>query len=433
MTTTTISATETSAVDRYLTLDLADGSAAVRSLNERAAGEAAWPAINLTGDGDAGALSPNLTPAMNAWLNEHVDRARRAALQAAEGAAAKIRLTGKVEGIVEPIETDKLRRRRNQRRAQEARAFHDKHGGRLDRLTTVEGEYEALRSMEGGRDARVPTSLAEYGIPVLITLPEFFMNYASFLKLAGVPAVGFGLSVAVAIGVAVASFMTGTFWKAYHFYMHPDDEDQRAKGLRRIGIASTLLTIAMAAVAYARYHMVLEQVQAATVLGMEPPNIVAQTAGLLAGNLLVFTIGAAITYLMHDENPAFAEKAAAYGELRAEVDGLRKRELHAKLDGVDRAFHQDVKKMKARAALMAVQPDYPLIDGMMDQIGSKDAEVEGALRNYQRLLADALIARDPDFRFGGPDSDRFLATGGETTGIAEFTAKPLHLYRSHQA
>lgn len=432
MTTMALTPTETDAVEHYLALDLANDSPAVQSLFARAAGEAAWPAINLTGDGDAGALSANLTPAMSAWLNEQVDRSRRGALLAAEGAAAKIRLTGKVEGIVEPIEVDRLRRRRAQRRAQEARAFHEKHHGRIEKLTRVQEEYEAKRAMEGGRDALVPSKLAEYGIPVLITIPEFFMNYASFLKLSGVPAVGFGLSVAVAIGVAVSSFMTGTFWKAYHHYMHPDDEGQRATGLRRIGIAATLLTIAMAAVAYARYHMVLEQVQAATVLGMTPPNIAVQTAGLLAGNLLVFAIGAAITYLMHDENPDFADKAEAYGKLRGQVDGLKKRELNAKLDGIDKGYHQDVKKMRQRAALMGVQADYPVIDRMMDQIASKDAEVEAALRNYQRLLADALIARDPDFRFGGPDSDRFMGNAGETIGIAEFTAKPLHLYRSHQ-
>ena len=418
-------------VNRYLDIDLSPDSPAIRDLHARAEAEAARPAIGLTGDGDAGSLGPNMTPEMRGWLSKHIDRTRQGAIAAAQAAAARIKLPGEVNGIVEQIEEDRLKRRRNERKAEETGKFYDRFRAKLDKLTIIEREYNVIRTQEGGRDARVPPKIAEYGIPAIIAVPEFFMNYASFTKLAGVPAVGFGLSAAVAIAVAVSSYMAGSFWKAYQFYMQPDDEVQRQKGMRRIGIASLLLVVSLAAVGYARYHMVLEQVEAATVLGMAPPNIAAQTAGLLAGNLLVWAIGAAVTYLMHDENPLFAEKAIAYRKLRDEIERARHKELNTKLDGIERQFQQDCRHMTGKARLMYGQPDYGPVSEMISAIDAKDAEVTGALNDYRMRLADGLHARNPDFKFAGPTTDRHVAHGVGTYSLAEFTALPLDLYRSN--
>jgi hypothetical protein len=314
---------------------------------------------------------------------------------------------------------------------QEITGFYEQYRDRLARLNTVEREYQALRAEEGGRDAKVPSKLLDYGVPVLIAIPEFFMNYASFLKLSGVVAVGGGLSIVVAIAIAVSSYMTGTFWKAYHHYMHPDDPEQREKGVRMIAIASTLLTIALSTVGYARYQTVQAQVEAATILGLAPPNIVAQTSGLLAGNLLVFAIGAAITYLIHDENPAFAEKATAHAKLRDEVEALKAKELTAKLAGIEQNCANRLKKMRAKAQLMGQHPEYLAVADQMNAIEGKDAQVLGVLHNYRNQLADRLHAVNPDFRFTGPVTDRYSANGSETISLSEFTALQLSLYRSN--
>lgn len=418
-------------VERYLQIDLSPDSPAVRDLHERVEREVAHPAISLTGDGDRGSLSGNLTPAMSSWLSDHVARIRQSALSAVEARAAQIRLRGNVEGICEEIEEDRLKRSRNQRRFEETSGYYERHGEKLRKLHEVEGEYLALKTQEGGRDARVPSKVADYGIPAVIMIPEFFMNYASFVKLAGVPAIGFGLSMVVALAVAVSSYMTGTFWKAFHFYMHPDDPVQRAKGLRRIGIATALLLISICAVAYARYHMVMEQVEAALAIGMVPPNAAALTAGLLAGNLLVFAIGAAVTYLMHDENPAFAEKAEVYAKLREEAEATRRKQLDAKLDGIEGGYKRDQGRMRGVAKLMNAEADYLPICEMIGDIAAKDAEVVGALQNYRTRLADRLLRTNPDFRFAGPVTDRYVARHAGTVSIAEFAALPLHLYRSN--
>lgn len=417
-------------VENYLDVSLDSDSSAIQNLHRRIETEARMPAINLTGDGDSGAMSANLTPAMSGWLAEHIARPRQSALSAAKARAARITLAGGVQGVCEEIEEDGLKRDRAHRKLEVTHAFYERYHGEVQDLANAELDYIRLRAEEGNRDARVPTRLAFYGIPALIMLPEFFMNYASFLKLSGVPAVGFGLSIVVALAIAVASYMAGAFWKAYHHYMHPDDAVERNKGRRRIAIASALLTISLTAVGYARYHMVLEQVQAARILGMTPPNLIAQTAGLLAGNLLVFAIGAAITYLMHDENPRYAEKAESFHRLRAAVEGLRRRHLLAKLDGIEGGYRRDLQRMQAKARLMGTQPDYLAVADMMASIDAKDSEVIGALRGYQMTLQDALLAANPDFRFTGPMTDRLAAQSASVITPAEFTTLPLHLYRN---
>lgn len=418
-------------VERYLQVDLSPNGEAIRDLYSRVEREAAHPAISLTGDGDRGSLSGNLTPAMSGWLSDYIARPRQGALAAVEGAASRIRLRGDVEGICEEIEEDRHKRARNLRRFEETSGFYQRFGEKLRKLHDVEGEYLALRTQEGGRDAQVPSKIAEYGIPALIMIPEFVMNYTSFAKLAGVPAVGFGLSMVVALGVAVSSFMTGTYWKAFHFYMHPDDKVQRNKGWRRIGIASMLLAIALCAVAYARYHMVMEQVEASIIIGMIPPNPVALTAGLLAGNLLVFAIGAAVTYLQHDENPSFADKADTYAKLREEVETIKRKQLDARLEGVEGGYKRDVAKMKGVAKLMNAETDYLPVCDMIGDIQAKDSEVIGALNNYRMRLAERVLKINPDFRFAGPITDRYVARHGGTVSLAEFASLPLHLYRSN--
>lgn len=417
-------------VERYLDVPLTPDSVAIRDLHERVAREADGRAISLTGDGDAGSLSGNLTPPMSGWLAAHIARPRQEALAAVERAAAHIKLPGGVEGICEVIEEDRLKRNRNHRRLDVTQKFYDTHHEKLQKLAESEHEYQRLKAHEGGRDARVPSFLAKFGIPALTMLPEFFMNYVSFLQLAGVPAIGFGLSIVVALAVAVASYVAGAYWKAYHFYMHPDDPVQRSKGVRRIGLASFLLTISLCAVGYARFHMVQGQVQAAIVIGMPPPNVIALTAGLLAGNILVFAVGAAITYLQHDENPAYAEHAENYFKKREEVEALKRKQLNAELNGVEGGYRRELKQMQQKARQMDSHPDNLRVTDMINAIHAKDNEVIGALAGYRELLTDRIGSRDPKFTFTGPVTHRFAAQNGGTISLNEFSALPLHLYRN---
>ncbi|MEG3085628.1 hypothetical protein U1707_18460 [Sphingomonas sp. PB2P12] len=419
-------------IKTYLDLDLATTGLLATDLFARAERESEGRGISLTGDGQSGAMSANLTPEMNAWLSTHVARFRANALNHVLGAAKRVRLQGGAEGFVEDFERDLISRDRAVRKAQETATFYEKQRGRLDRLDVAETEYLRLRTELGGRDAQVPSKLLVYGIPAVIMIPEFFMNYSSFFKLSNVPAIAAGLSLVVALAVAVSSYMTGMFLKAYQFYMRPDDEEQRSKGIRLMAIAMALLLISMTAVGYARYSTVLSQIEAALVLGMTPPNVIAQTAGLLAGNLIVFAVGAAFTYLQHDENPDYAHKAEKYLRLKAEMEALYAKQLGAKLADIDRNHKRRTEELSRRSNQMRSQPDNVEILHDAGQISSKDAEVVGLLRAYQNHLVDRICNRDPDFRFTGPAGERHAGAMVETITPNDFAARSIHLYRSVQ-
>lgn len=416
----------------YLDLDLSPDGALATDLFGRTARESGGRNISLTGDGQSGAMSANLTPEMNAWLATHVARPRANALNVVLGAAKRIRLGGGVEGFVEDFERDAIGRDRAVRKAQETTTFYERHRSRLDQLQTANNEYLALRTSLGGRDALIPSKLLVYGVPAVIMVPEFYMNNSSFLKLSGIPAIAAGLSLVVAPAVAVSSYMTGVFLKAYHFYMRPDDDEQRWRGIRLMAIAVALLVISLTAVGYARYATVLTQIEAALVLGLTPPNVVAQTAGLLAGNLIVFAVGAAVTYLQHDENPEYAAKAEKYYRQKQVMDGLYRKQLVAKLGDIDRNHKRRIDELGKRAGLMRAQPDHVDIAHDAGQITGKDAEVVGLLRAYQNHLVDRIMLRDPDFRFTGPAGDRSAGAMTDTVAPNDFAARSIHLYRSVQ-
>lgn len=431
MSTIDIVETRKDPLEHYLQLDLGTHSGAADDLYARASRESAHPDISLTGDGDAGAVCGHLTPNMSAWLGDHVLRARQNAVASVEALAGRMKLAGGVQGIVLGIEHDRLLRHRKQRETQEIRGFYEQNHSLLTEASQAEVEYLGLKAYEGGREALTPALWIDLAIPGAIMIPEFFMNYISFTKLAGVPAVGFGLSIVVALAVALSSFMAGTFIKAYSFYMHSDREQARSRGLRQVGIAAVMLLIALGAVAYARYHMVLDQWEAAKVIGLPLPNIPALTLGLLAGNLLVFSLGAGVTFMIHDENPDYAAKAKKHHQLRAKVDRIKQKQLERRLRAIRSAYHQGTERVDKMWRLMEIQPDCHLLHEKMAQIEGKDTEVIGLLNNYRSMLAEEITARDPDFAFKGPVTDRYSAQGSERISLAEFCALPLHLYRSN--
>jgi hypothetical protein len=416
-------------VDRYINLDLSPSSDVAEDLLNRVAQEARRPTLSLSGDGVAGALSANLTPAMSAWLGKCIAPARQAAITAIESAAYRIRLPGNTQGVVAEIEDDRLKRVHNSGRSEKIARFYEKHQSAIDQMNTLQREYDALRAEEGNRDALTPSRAKDLGLIVLIAIPEGFINYSSFFLWTKLGVVALGMTLVVALAIGLASFLTGRFWKAYSYYMPPDDPELKRKGYRLIGIAGSLLSVSLTFVGVARYRTVLEQYIQAVILGLPPPNVYTQTASLLVGNFLIFMIGAAITYWIHDENPRFAEKALDLAKCRTAFENAKTKDLQAKLAGIEEAYRQNKNKMLKRARLMDSQSDYENVADAMGRVAAKDEEVLGLLQDYRCQLVDALEQRDPDFRFAAAGVDRQTGNVTPVIGLSEFSAMPLYLYR----
>ena len=427
--TTDPSSATTTPLDNYLGIDLAHDALIARDLFARIDREAQRSSIKLTGDGDRGAPSPNLTREMLSWLSASIGGKRQTALAAIEAAARQIRDVGNTEGIVAEIEEDRLKRDRHARETEETRAFYERRKDQIDKLNRLESEYNAQREDLGDRDAIVPPLLVEWGLPLLVAVPEGFMNYGSFVSLAGLGVAGLGLTIVAGVAIGVAAWLAGRFWKAWHFFMRADDDDQQKRGLRMIGLATVLLVVALGFVGYARYKTVAEKALEMAVLGLPPPNPALQTVLLLTGNLLVFFIGAAITYILHDEDPLFAERAAKLSKHRAGFESVKGRELDRKIAEIRRGFRQKYDLMMKRAERMRRSKDYDVVAEDMGKLKAKDQEVVGLLQSYRAQLVNEIEQRGATCTFTPSTQERQAGNATSTIDLNDFAAMELHLYR----
>jgi hypothetical protein len=414
-------------IANYLSLDLSRGGETLSRLREHLQREGATPPpqLTLSAEGQAGAASANLTPGMIQWFSANIEPVRLAALNELESEAARISLPGGIHGIVPEIEDCKLKRDRTERSAAVYETFYNRHGAELNDLSRREQEYQAIRGEEGGREPRNPGRFLDMIIPLGIMIPEGLMNYRYFLDYVQWGVIALGSTIVVGLAIGWSAYIAGRFWKAFHFYMPPDDDKQRQKGKRMLTTAVVLLTVALLAVGAVRYFGVMQQIQRAIALGEIPPNPFMQTAFLLFGNLLVFALGLAITYWLHDENPLYAEKAETYARQKAKVDRLRMGFVK-KVNEIDIAYKQKGDKMRNQGRLMNGKPGYGDIREKLRNIDAKDAEVVGMLQAYRSELAHKLPA---DYKFSPPTLRTSLAQTTAAIDLSTFAALPIDLLR----
>lgn len=255
------------------------------------------------------------------------------------------------------------------------------------------------------------------------------MNYRSFADLTGLGVAGLGLTIVVGAGIGLAAWLAGRFWKAWQYYMRADDDDQKQRGLRMIGLAAVLLAVTLTVVGYARYRTVAQKALEQMLLGLTPGNPVTATVLLLAGNLLVFFVGFAITYAIHDENPEFADRSKKLGEAQRRFDAIERRELTAKLEEAARGYRQKVDRLHKRSQGMARQPGYAEVREQFGRLDAKDHEVVGLLQSYRGYLVSHLEGRDPPFVFNASLAERQSGHGESMVGLSDFNSQELRLYR----
>lgn len=405
-------------IEAYRALDVGIDSAAANSLFSRVDEEAAARSLQLTGNGDAGAMSANLTPAMNSWLSTQVAPTRGAAITEIEAAASQTLLPGGINGIVFEFEDDKLRREQNRRRANAYSTFHDEHGADLEKLKEVEREFLVMRGYEAGRNPRNPGRLIDFLIPLAIMIPEGFMNYKFFFEYIGLGIVALGSTIVVGLGIGWSSFLTGRFLKAYHHFMVPNNDRQKAEGLRMISIALGLLFVSLMAVGFVRYMSIVRDNPGRLLIGLPPVEPFSQTGMLLFGNLVVFGLGAAITFWLHDKNPHYAEKAEVYKKQNKKVERLRNRKLLDRYKQIEAAYERESERIRGLANLMNGLPGNDQVRRQVNVLNHKDTEVKGVLQEYRSRLSRTLS-----------DDVIIHLENGQTVDVAGFAALPIDLYR----
>lgn len=387
------------AVQAYAELDL---SQLTQSLMDRVQQEGALREIAITTEADSEAPSANLTPAMLSWYQSYIASRRSAAISACENIASDITVGKGTPGIVERVKLDEGKRHRARRQAEIHSAFRSKHGPLIKSLDQVETEHDRLRVREGGRDAKVPNHYIEWGLLLpLIMIPEGLLNFESFRRAPIIQSdfQALGVTIIVGIGIAIAAHLIGRFIRQFSFFMRSDDERSNRAGWPLWSIGSVLLMVALGVVAYARYQYLLPLAEQAIILGRSPPNILAQTGGLLGGNMVVFLIGVGLTFLLHDPNPDFSDKARKLKKLQDKWDALNKREVVAKLADLDRSKKEKEEDVQRITSQMSNLPGHANLRSNVKAIEGKDSEVAGVLSQYKQALIDTIAKRQPNFAF----------------------------------
>ena len=413
------------AIQAYVALDLSPNSLAYEALMARASQEGALREITLTTEGDSNAPSEGMTQCMLSWYQSYIAQPRTSAISEVEDLASQITLGKGMPGIVERVKEDEAKRNLARRRAQILTAFKNENAMLIKNHDDTDTQHNRQRIEEGGRDAKVPNHFIEWGLLLpLIMLPEALLNFESFRRTPIIQSdfQALGVTIIVGIGIAIAAHLIGRFIRQFSFFMRADDERSNRAGWPLWSIGIVLLSVALIVVAYARYQYLIPLAEQAIILGRAPPNIVAQTAGLLGGNLIVFLIGVGLTFMLHDPNPEFSDKARKLKKLEDKLGTIRKSSVLKKLRDLERRFKEDTEAVKRITSQMSNQHGFADLRTSSNAIVGKDREVSGVLSLYKQALIDTISARQPNFTFEKYYSSSDRTVDSERVKLSDFAA-----------
>ena len=417
-------------VETYCGLDLGKlRSELLQGVSE----EAKQQQIELSGSHDRAAPSQGITPHAVQWFNANIASLRSSALSQVANEAREIRLDGDAFGICAPLELDEVERKRARRLMEVTEEFRQRNSSVMSEYQDKDQTYRRLRSGEGGREAKVPSSWVEFfGLLPLVMLPEALMNFQSFRKapMIGSDFMALGVTLLVAIGIAVAAHFFGLFLRHYNYYRRGDDLVRGRSGMPRLWISSVLLLTCLVVVGAARYYYILPQIQQAVVLGMSPPNIYFSVLSLLGGNVLCFLIGAAFAWTMHDENPEYEDAARALGKARKQLEKAKRKQLDGRVDEINRRLASDRTAVERQLKVTGLQPGYGRVVQFFEQIKGKDQQVISLLQEYRKNLGQTLLQERPKFQFGLKDYSGDPLQITRALDVAEYMNQSIHLHYS---
>lgn len=406
------------ALERYANATFDEHALLARATAEANAGERGLTAVwSLT------TRSRNLTDAMDEWLQRAVMPLRAPALASLNAEAAAIKIDGRFSGVLLQSELDRIECKRQDGVQQELNRFNGRYHGLLNRARNAEQEYASMRA-NLARDAQTPNRLLELLIILAILLPEAWINLDSFRRAPMVQsdAMAWGLTIVVGAAIAIAAFQIGLFIRGLDYFLRPLG-GRKMSGVPLIGIGLILLAVGLAAVAYARYYYLLPIIEQKIALGEEVPNMVIFIGGLLLGNLLCFLLGAAVTFLLHDENPEYAKVARQHRTLDKKIEGLRKR-LQRRLDPIEARAAVERDELVRKERQMHNLSGYQKLQEHLAQFLAKDAEAVGILNNYRSRL----IAENEDQTFARRSLTADLSDPMTRFTARQYSAEPIALH-----
>jgi hypothetical protein len=251
-------------------------------------------------------------------------------------------------------------------------------------------------------------------ILIAIGMVEWMINYRSFYEFYPVPFIAGGFTIIVAAAVAFASHCHGTGLKAqdHCFGPHVSPADKSREKRAIISASVALFVFAIPFVGYARYSAATKLISTfsdtgGTIIGnvnLPQINIGQDVMASLASNLLVWFIGAAIAYMVHDKDPNYtkllrqkktAEKEYGQHQMKIDKDVARKQaELNIEIQG----FKNTAQVMRQNS-----QPIGSWLDAVNDKTHKtrQDSEtlVNRLIQTYRDNLCNLAAVNNPTLKF----------------------------------
>jgi len=282
----------------------------------------------------------------------------------------------------------------------------------LQEKTEADARYKEFYEAEGQRPAKNFPIWLYIIILVAIGAVEWLVNYEAFLANFGAPAMAAGFTIAVALAVAVASHEHGTVLKQReHFFGDDISDRKKVTKIVWLGVVSFGLIGALTFVGWNRYSWAMDIIAKAfgggsSLLGhtaLPTVNVTQKVLMSVIANVLVWVLGTAIAYWVHDTNPDFT--AALRRKL---VATKRFQKARAPVDSEIRTtVGQLEKEIKAKRNIAKAQHEAARIfRDQRDQVDSRSAallkECERRLKeyvaDYQYMLTAAMIANGNETR-----------------------------------
>ena len=271
--------------------------------------------------------------------------------------------------------------------------------------------YERMRA-EGDGKPPVGSRAWLYVIAIsLIGFIEWFVNYSTF-STKYPPGIAFGATVLVALSIALASHFHGGLLKQRLalFADHIRTTEKRQVILKQ-GFFSLLLIISLFIVTYNRYDiLVANTIQAGGVslAGMDEDmqsitGILVQFALL---NVLVWIVGVAISYFIHDARPDYQEAFLDYEKAKSKFNkvdnGLKKEERRLDLDLRDKNEREQNKKRSQKADHEALNAQVERLNVRKEDIfkGALTAMNERLEEHKKSLIAELSLEYSSDLKIG---------------------------------
>jgi hypothetical protein len=416
------------ALDNYADLDLSKGGTLDRLLMDAAeAEECADGVCHLTDE--LGADPPGLSPQMQAWLSANVTPLRTNALAyvASEFGASTIGKTQVGQATLVPAELAAAERKRLADYARINTDFRRNQQKLVDKRDFQAARFQQLRAEEGMRDPDMTPPWYYLALAFVVIL-EAMINFESLMQLPFVqsPAYALGMTILVGAAVGAAAHIHGEVLQQYDYYFRSHDDTRALQGWRNVAIGGALLTASVALIAWSRYYYILPQIILAEQTGSSPPNLFLSIAFMTASNMIVYGVGAFLSFKLHDRNPSYPKVKKALD--RAEQDLSRvTTAINAQLKRTDAVHAQDVVRIEATGRSQKASPSHKENSAKLARFESVDDRVEAALARYKAALVKSMRGRGLTPAFVQERVTRDDAARTETLSAEAFLGRPVKL------